>query len=294
MSDVRWMFHATAMGPDYDGIFGPLARLFGCRVLHRQQVPEPVGRGGGMTWIADNSIEIGSPFGDGSSVATFVERLGGGCTRWRCRSPDVAGLARPARTARRGGRVADRHELVFTRPGGTAGAGARVGEATCRTTTRASARRCRRSSRAGGERRAHGVRRRDRPRSRADGERLAEVLDTELVDVRATTRRSTSARPRWTWATACSRCTRYHPTRRRAARSWGGVYERPRLPGARTCRSPTRASPSARSSRWRGGAPPRRRRARGARRRDCRSRSCSPTGCSRVTRDGRARHRRKR
>ena len=38
MGDVRWMFHATAMGPDYDGILGPLARLFGCRVLHRQQL----------------------------------------------------------------------------------------------------------------------------------------------------------------------------------------------------------------------------------------------------------------
>ena len=75
MSEIRWMFHATAMGPDYDGIFGPLERLFGCRVLHRQQLEEPVGRDGGMTWLGDNSIEIGAPYGEGSSVATFVERL---------------------------------------------------------------------------------------------------------------------------------------------------------------------------------------------------------------------------
>ena len=69
MSDgVRWMFHATAMGPDYDQMLEPLARLFGCRVLHCQAVDPPVGRFGGMTWIADNSIEIGAPYGETSAV----------------------------------------------------------------------------------------------------------------------------------------------------------------------------------------------------------------------------------
>ena len=97
MGDVRWMFHATAMGPDYDGLFGPLQRLFGCRVLHRQQLPEPVGRDGGMTWLGDNSIEIGAPFGEGSSVATFVERLGGGMHSVAVQVPDVpATIARLA------------------------------------------------------------------------------------------------------------------------------------------------------------------------------------------------------
>ena len=121
MSDVRWMFHATAMGPDYDGIFGPLARLFGCRVLHRQQLPEPVGRDGGMTWIGDNSIEIGAPFGEGSSVATFVERLGGGMHSVAVQVPDVA--ATLARLEPLGVEVASRisDEIVFTRSGGTAG-----------------------------------------------------------------------------------------------------------------------------------------------------------------------------
>jgi catechol 2,3-dioxygenase-like lactoylglutathione lyase family enzyme len=121
MADVRWMFHATAMGPDYDGIFGPLARLFGCRVLHRQQLPEPVGRDGGMTWIGDNSIEIGAPFGEGSSVATFVERLGGGMHSVAVQVPDVA--ATLARLEPLGVEVASRisDEIVFTRSGGTAG-----------------------------------------------------------------------------------------------------------------------------------------------------------------------------
>ncbi len=121
MPDVRWMFHATAMGPDYDGILGPLARLFGARVLHRQQLPEPVGRDGGMTWIGDNSIEIGAPFGEGSSVAAFVERLGGGMHSVAVQVPDVASTL--ARLEPLGVEVASRisDEIVFTRSGGTAG-----------------------------------------------------------------------------------------------------------------------------------------------------------------------------
>jgi hypothetical protein len=121
MGDVRWMFHATAMGPDYDGILGPLARLFGCRVLHRQQLPEPVGRDGGMTWIGDNSIEIGAPYGDGWSVAGFVERLGGGMHSVAVQVPDLAATLQ--RLEPLGVEVAARigPEIVFTRPGATAG-----------------------------------------------------------------------------------------------------------------------------------------------------------------------------
>jgi hypothetical protein len=115
------MFHATAMGPDYDQLLGPLARLFGCRVLHRQQLPEPVGRDGGMTWLGDNSIEIGAPFGSGSSVATFVERLGGGMHSVAVQVPSLA--ATLARLEPLGVEVASRisDEIVFTRSGGTAG-----------------------------------------------------------------------------------------------------------------------------------------------------------------------------
>ena len=76
MSGIEWMFHATAMGPSYDAILDPLARLFGCRVLHDNEVPtRGVERRGGMTWIADNSIEIGQPLGDASPVHRFVERF---------------------------------------------------------------------------------------------------------------------------------------------------------------------------------------------------------------------------
>ena len=115
------MFHATAMGPDYDGLFGPLQRLFGCRVLHRQQLPEPVGRDGGMTWLGDNSIEIGAPFGEGSSVATFVERVGGGMHSVAVQVDDLATTL--ARLEPLGVEVASRisPEIVFTRSAGTAG-----------------------------------------------------------------------------------------------------------------------------------------------------------------------------
>ncbi len=121
MGGVRWMFHATAMGPDYDGLFEPLARLFGCRVLHRQQLPEPVGRDGGMTWIGDNSIEIGAPFGEGSSVGAFVERLGGGMHSVAVQVPDVRTTL--ARLATLGVEVSSEidPEIVFTRSRGTAG-----------------------------------------------------------------------------------------------------------------------------------------------------------------------------
>jgi hypothetical protein len=121
VGDVRWMFHATAMGPDYDDILGPLARWFGCRVLHRQQLEEPVGRDGGMTWIGDNSIEIGAPYGEGSSVGAFVERLGGGMHSVAVQVPDLATtLPRLERLGvELGARIGP--EIVFTRPGATAG-----------------------------------------------------------------------------------------------------------------------------------------------------------------------------
>jgi catechol 2,3-dioxygenase-like lactoylglutathione lyase family enzyme len=121
MGDVRWMFHATAMGPDYDAMLEPLARLFGARVMHRQQLEPPVGRDGGMVWIGDNSIEIGAPFGSDSAVATFVERLGGGMHSVAVQVPDLAttlGRVEPL-GVEVGARIGP--EIVFTRPAATAG-----------------------------------------------------------------------------------------------------------------------------------------------------------------------------
>jgi hypothetical protein len=116
------MFHATAMGPSYDAILDPLARLFGCRVLHDNEVPTAgIERRGGMTWIADNSIEIGQPLGDASPVQRFVDRFGGGMHSVAVQVADLDDALTRAEQA--GVRVATRVDdgLAFTRPGDTAG-----------------------------------------------------------------------------------------------------------------------------------------------------------------------------
>jgi catechol 2,3-dioxygenase-like lactoylglutathione lyase family enzyme len=116
------MFHATAMGANYDAILEPLARLFGCRVLHDNEIATPgVERRGGMTWIADNSIEIGQPLGEASPVHRFVERFGGGMHSVAVQVDDLDEAL--ARAEHAGVRVATRVDdgLAFTRPGDTAG-----------------------------------------------------------------------------------------------------------------------------------------------------------------------------
>jgi hypothetical protein len=89
--------------------------------MHRQQLEEPVGRDGGMVWIGDNSIEIGAPYGEGSSVVAFVERFGGGMHSVAVQVDDVAATLR--RVEPLGVEVAARigPDIVFTRPGATAG-----------------------------------------------------------------------------------------------------------------------------------------------------------------------------
>jgi catechol 2,3-dioxygenase-like lactoylglutathione lyase family enzyme len=121
MGDLRWMFHATAMGADYEAMLRPLAHLFGARVMHRQQLEPPVGRDGGMVWLGDNSIEIGAPFGQDSAVAGFVERFGGGMHSVAVQVWDLDATLR--RVEPLGVEIASRigPEIVFTRPGATAG-----------------------------------------------------------------------------------------------------------------------------------------------------------------------------
>jgi hypothetical protein len=196
-------------------------------VLHRQQLDEPVGRDGGMTWIGDNSIEIGAPYGEGSSVATFVERLGGGMHSVAVQVPDVA--ATLARLEPLGVEVASRvsDEIVFTRSAGTAGLvlewashmqdddprwGARVPPFVAEPLVNV-------------ERMAFvGAIVRDPGR---DGERLAEVLDTELV-----TYQPGDAPDVAQCALDLGDCLlALYPMPPDAATSravWGGVYERPR------------------------------------------------------------------
>jgi catechol 2,3-dioxygenase-like lactoylglutathione lyase family enzyme len=77
--EVLWTFHSTAMVRDYDEAIETLTRYFGLRVLEYTESEVPaIGRRGGMTWIGDNSIEIGQPFVPGAGAWKFVEGHGGG------------------------------------------------------------------------------------------------------------------------------------------------------------------------------------------------------------------------
>jgi hypothetical protein len=122
VSHIDGLWHATAMGPDYDGLLGPLQRCFGAVVMHDHVSEDPaVGRRGGMIWIGDNSIEIGAPVGPHSPVRGFVEKLGGGMHSIALRVADAAETRQ--RLAEHGVEpVADvSDDIFFTRPAATAG-----------------------------------------------------------------------------------------------------------------------------------------------------------------------------
>ena len=109
---LRWTFHSTAMVADYDAAIGTLGRYFGLRVLEysESEIPE-VGRRGGMTWVGDNSIEIGQPLVAGAGAAKFVERNGGGVHSVALQVADVE--ATIAHLAERGVHVAARPDPHF-------------------------------------------------------------------------------------------------------------------------------------------------------------------------------------
>ncbi|MET0782516.1 MAG: VOC family protein [Microbacterium sp.] len=76
---VRWMFHTTAMVRDYDAARNALMSLFGQRILEDTWIDNPhIARRGGMTWIGDNSLELGQPIIEGAGPDRFVARHGPG------------------------------------------------------------------------------------------------------------------------------------------------------------------------------------------------------------------------
>ncbi len=236
------MFHATAMGPDYDAILDPLAHLFGCRVMHRWQQEEPVGRDGGMTWIGDNSIEIGAPYGDGSSVAAFVERFGGGMHSVAVQVDDLAATLR--RVEPLGVEVAARigPDIVFTRPGATAGIVFEWGSHVQDDDPRSARPRCPTSSRRSWRWSAW----RSSPRSctirrppRGGWPRCSTPRWSSTPSVPATRSAPTSRTPRSISATACSRSTRSRRTPRPAGRS-GATCTNDRAASHSRCRWSTR------------------------------------------------------
>jgi hypothetical protein len=77
--EVRWLVHSTAMIADYDLACERLGLLAGLSVLEYSESEQPeIGRRGGMTWIGDNSIELGQPIVDSGGAAKFVGKSGGG------------------------------------------------------------------------------------------------------------------------------------------------------------------------------------------------------------------------
>ena len=119
---IRWCFHATAMVADYERTRDTLARLVGLRVLEDTVESDPaIGRRGGMTWIGDNSVELGEPAVPGGAVDRFLERFGSHMSSVAVQVEDID--ATVDHLSRVGARVASRIDdvIVFTDPRTTAG-----------------------------------------------------------------------------------------------------------------------------------------------------------------------------
>ena len=120
--EVRWCFHTTAMVADYEATRDALARLVGSRALEDHRYEDPaIGRRGGMTWIGDNSIELGEPIVPGGAVDRFVQRFGSHMSSIAVQVADID--ATVAHLESFGARVASRIDdvIVFTDPATTAG-----------------------------------------------------------------------------------------------------------------------------------------------------------------------------
>jgi catechol 2,3-dioxygenase-like lactoylglutathione lyase family enzyme len=120
--EVRWCFHTTAMVEDYEATRDALAWLVGSRALEDHRYEDPrIGRRGGMTWIGDNSIELGEPIVAGGAVDRFVKRFGSHMSSIALQVADID--ATIAHLESVGVRVASRIDdvIVFTDPKTTAG-----------------------------------------------------------------------------------------------------------------------------------------------------------------------------
>jgi hypothetical protein len=119
---VRWCFHTTAMVADYVQTRCALERLVGCRALEDEREEDPaIGRRGGMTWIGDNSLELGEPIVPGGSADRFVQRFGSHMSSIAVQVADID--ATVAHLESRGATIAARADdvIVFTHPTSTCG-----------------------------------------------------------------------------------------------------------------------------------------------------------------------------
>lgn len=119
---VMWCFHTTAMVRDYERTRDALARLVGSRCLEDNWLSDPaIGRRDGMTWIGDNSIEIGEPILEGGAVDRFVSRFGSHMSSIAVQVEDIDATLEYLPSV--GVRVASRVDdvIVFTDPRTTDG-----------------------------------------------------------------------------------------------------------------------------------------------------------------------------
>jgi hypothetical protein len=110
------------MVADYERARDALAWLVGSRVLEDHVIADPaIGRRGGMTWIGDNSIELGEPAVPGGAVDRFVQRFGSHMSSIAVQVEDADATVRHLEAL--GVRVASRIDevIVFTDPRDTAG-----------------------------------------------------------------------------------------------------------------------------------------------------------------------------
>lgn len=110
------------MVADYERTRDALAALVGCRPLedHRYEHPA-IGRRGGMTWIGDNSLEVGEPIVAGGAVDRFVSRFGSHMSSIAVQVADIDDTVTHLESL--GARVASRIDdvIVFTDPSTTGG-----------------------------------------------------------------------------------------------------------------------------------------------------------------------------
>ena len=107
---------------DYLAARDRLTAIAGLHVLEDTEQWQPeVGRRGGMTWIGDNSLELGQPIVEGGGAARFVERSGPGLHSVAVQVSDCD--ATVAHLERHGIRIAARPagEFVFSDPRDTGG-----------------------------------------------------------------------------------------------------------------------------------------------------------------------------
>jgi catechol 2,3-dioxygenase-like lactoylglutathione lyase family enzyme len=120
--ELRWCFHTTALVSDYEATRDALSRLVGCRPLEDERYEHPaIGRRGGMTWIGDNSLELGEPIAPGGATQRFIERFGSHMSSIAVQVADAD--ATVAHLESLGVKVASRVDdvIVFTHPATTAG-----------------------------------------------------------------------------------------------------------------------------------------------------------------------------